>query len=91
MTKADLISIIQSKAGLETKAAAGKALDATLEAIGESLANGDAITLVGFGTFKVSERAARTGRNPRTGQEIQIPAAKTVKFSPGKRLKDAIG
>lgn len=90
MTKADLISIIQSKAGLDTKVAAGKALDATLEALGEALANGDAITLVGFGTFKVSERAARTGRNPRTGQEIQIPAAKTVKFSPGKRLKDAV-
>jgi DNA-binding protein HU-beta len=90
MTKADLISIIQSKAGLDTKAAAGKALDATLEALGEALANGEAITLVGFGTFKVSERAARTGRNPRTGQEIQIPAAKTVKFSPGKRLKDAV-
>ncbi len=90
MTKADLINIIQSKAGLDTKAAAGKALDATLEALGEALANGDAITLVGFGTFKVSERAARTGRNPRTGQEIQIPAAKTVKFSPGKRLKDAV-
>ncbi len=90
MTKADLINIIQSKAGLETKAAAGKALDATLDAISEALAGGDAITLVGFGTFKVSERAARTGRNPRTGEEIQIPAAKTVKFTPGKRLKDAV-
>lgn len=90
MTKADLIGIIQSKAGLETKAAAGKALDATLEAISDSLSKGDDITLVGFGTFKVSQRAARTGRNPRTGEEIQIPAAKTVKFAPGKRLKDAV-
>lgn len=90
MTKADLIGIIQNKAGLETKAAAGKALDATLEAITDALAQGDAITLVGFGTFKSSERAARTGRNPRTGQEIQIPAAKTVKFTPGKSLKDAV-
>jgi len=90
MTKADLISTIQTKAGLETKAAASKALDATLEAITDALAQGDSLTLVGFGTFKSSERAARTGRNPRTGQEIQIPAAKTVKFTPGKRLKDAV-
>lgn len=90
MTKADLISIIQTKAGLETKAAASKALDATLEAITDALAAGDSLTLVGFGTFKTSERAARTGRNPRTGQEIQIPAAKTVKFTPGKSLKEAV-
>ena len=90
MTKADLISIIQTKAGLETKAAAGKALDATLEAITEALAQGDAITLVGFGTVQATERAERTGRNPRTGEEITIPAAKTVKFAPGKHLKDAV-
>lgn len=90
MTKADLINTIQTKAGLETKAAASKALDATLEAITDALAAGDSLTLVGFGTFKTSERAARTGRNPRTGQEIQIPAAKTVKFTPGKSLKEAV-
>ncbi len=90
MTKTDLIGIIQLKAGLETKAAAGKALDATLEAIVDALAQDETITLVGFGTFKASERAARTGRNPRTGEEIQIPAAKTVKFAPGKGLKDAV-
>ncbi len=90
MTKAELISKIQEKAGLESKAAAGKALDATLEAISDALAGGDSVALVGFGTFKVAERAARTGRNPQTGKEIQIPASKTVKFSVGKNLKDAV-
>jgi DNA-binding protein HU-beta len=90
MTKADLIAKIQTKAGLETKALASKVLDATLDAIKEALVDGDAVTLVGFGAFKVSERAARTGRNPQTGKEIKIPASKSVKFSVGKGLKDAV-
>lgn len=90
MTKTELIAKIYEKAGLDSKALAGKALDATLQSIQEALAGGDSVTLVGFGTFKVSERAARTGRNPQTGAEIQIPASKAVKFSVGKALKDAV-
>lgn len=90
MTKAELIAKIQEKAGLESKAAAGKALDALIDSITEALAAGESIALVGFGTFKVAERAARTGRNPQTGAEIQIPASKIVKFSVGKTLKEAV-
>ncbi len=90
MTKAELIAKIQEKAGLESKAAAGKALDALIESITEALASGESIALVGFGTFKVTERAARTGRNPQTGAEIQIPASKIVKFTVGKTLKEAV-
>ncbi len=90
MTKAELIAKIQEKAGLESKAAAGKALDALIESITEALSAGESIALVGFGTFKVSERAARTGRNPQTGAEIQIPASKVVKFTVGKTLKEAV-
>ncbi len=90
MTKAELIAKIQEKAGLESKAAAGKALDALIDSITEALADGESIALVGFGTFKVSERAARTGRNPQTGAEIQIPASKVVKFTVGKTLKEAV-
>ncbi len=90
MTKADLIDKIQSKADLDTKAAAGKALEAILEAFTEVLVADESITLVGFGTFRVAHRAARNGRNPRSGKEIQIPASKTVKFTVGKNLKDAV-
>lgn len=90
MTKADLIAKIQEKAGLGSKAAAGKALDALLEAIQDALAGGDSVTLVGFGSFKVVKRAARKGRNPQTGAEIDIPASKAVKFSVGKALKEAV-
>ena len=90
MAKADLIEKVRVKAGMDTKASAGKALDAVLDVIKESLADGETVTLTGFGSFKVSERAARTGRNPQTGKEIQIPASKSVKFSVGKTLKDAV-
>lgn len=89
MTKAELIEKIASGAEL-SKADAGRALDATLDAIKAGLKKGQKITLVGFGTFSVSKRKARKGRNPRTGQEIKIPAAKIPKFTAGKSLKDAV-
>lgn len=89
MTKADLISKVASKAEL-TKAEAAKAIDATIEAIKEALKKNEKVTLVGFGSFYVSKRKARKGRNPRTGQEIKIPATKVPKFTAGKALKDAV-
>lgn len=89
MTKAELVSQIASKADL-TKAEAAKALDATIEAITEALKKGEKVTLVGFGSFYVFKRKARKGRNPRTGQEIKIPATKVPKFTPGKSLKEAV-
>lgn len=89
MTKAELIEKIASGAEL-SKADAGRALDAALGAIKAGLKKGQKITLVGFGTFSVSKRKARKGRNPRTGQEIKIPAAKIPKFTAGKSLKDAV-
>jgi len=89
VNKSELIESVARSADI-SKAAAEKALDGALEAITASLKNGAAVTLVGFGTFKVTERAARTGRNPRTGEEISIKAAKVPKFSAGKALKDAV-
>ena len=89
MNKSELIDAIAQKGGL-TKVDAGKALDATLEAIGEALKAGDTVTLVGFGSFSVKERAARTGRNPKTGEELQIPASKVPSFKAGKGLKDNV-
>jgi len=89
MTKADLVGKIAEKIGL-TKANAERALNAFIEAVEESLVGEGKITLTGFGTFMVDERKARTGRNPRTGAEITIPASKVVKFRPGKLLKDAV-
>ena len=89
MNKSELIDAIATSADL-SKAAASNALDATLTAIEEALAKGDQVTLVGFGTFSVKERAARTGRNPQTGEEIQISAAKVPSFKAGKGLKDAV-
>lgn len=89
MNKAELISSIAEKSGL-TKADAGKALDALLESVTEGLTSGDRIALVGFGSWTVEERKARTGRNPRTGEEIQIPAKKVVKFKAGAGLTDAV-
>lgn len=89
MNKTELIEHISAKADL-SKADAGRALDAFIDAVKVTLKNNDAVTLVGFGTFDVSERAARTGRNPRTGEEIKIKAAKVPKFRPGKALKDAV-
>lgn len=89
MTKAELIDKIASGAGL-SKADASRALDATLDAVKASLKKGQKVTLVGFGTFSVSKRKARKGRNPKTGQVINIPASKSPKFSAGKAFKDAV-
>jgi DNA-binding protein HU-beta len=89
MTKADLVVKIAEKTGL-TKANAERALNAFLESVESTLVTDGKLTLTGFGTFMVDERKARTGRNPRTGAEIKIPASKVVKFRPGKLLKDAI-
>ncbi len=89
MTKADLVNAMAEKASL-SKADAEKALKAFSDAITDALKAGDKVALVGFGTFSVGERAARTGQNPQTGEKIQIPAAKTPKFKPGKALKDAV-
>jgi len=90
MTKAELVEKIHAKSGLPTKAKSEAALEATLEAITECLSKGDSITLTGFGSFKVNKRAARKGRNPRTGEEIQIAPCSVVKFTPGKNLKDSV-
>jgi len=89
MNKAELIEAIASKADL-TKADAKKALDAFIESTTKSLKKGDRVALVGFGSFSVAKRAARTGRNPKTGQEMQIPAKKVVKFKPGADLADSV-
>ncbi|MBP7507235.1 MAG: HU family DNA-binding protein [Prolixibacteraceae bacterium] len=89
MNKAQLIDAIAAKADL-TKADAKKALDAFIEATGEALKSGDRVALVGFGSFSVAKRSARTGRNPQTGKEITIPAKAVVKFKPGSELSDSI-
>ena len=89
MKKVELVEAVAEKAGL-TKADATRAIDATFEAITDALANGDKITLVGFGTFSVSKRAAREGRNPRTGETVQIAARNAVSFKAGSALKDAV-
>ncbi|KVN33325.1 DNA-binding protein HU [Burkholderia pyrrocinia] len=89
MNKADLINHIAADTGL-TKADSGRALDATLEGITKTLRKGDTVTLTGFGVFSVGKRAARTGRNPATGDEIKIPASNAPKFKAGKGLKDAV-
>jgi len=89
MNKSELISSIAETADL-TKADAGRALDATISAITGSLKSGEPVTLIGFGTFEVRDRAARTGRNPRTGEAIQIKASKNPAFKAGKALKDAV-
>ena len=89
MNKSELIEAVAGAADL-TKADAGRAIDATVEAITKTLSKGDSIALIGFGTFSISHRAARQGRNPRTGETIQIKAAKLPKFKAGKALKDAV-
>ena len=89
MTKADLVNSIAEKAGL-SKADAEKALKAFTDAVTDALKAGEKVSLVGFGTFSVGDRAARTGQNPQTGAKIQIPAAKVPKFKAGKALKDSI-
>ena len=85
MNKAELIAKIADDAEI-TKTQANTALDSFIEAVTKTLKGGGKVTLVGFGTFSVSERAARTGRNPRTGKEIKISAKKVVRFKPGKEL-----
>jgi DNA-binding protein HU-beta len=89
MTKADLIEAVAREAKI-TKAAAAQAIDSITDTITKDLKKGGRITLTGFGTFSVANRKARTGRNPRTGQEIRIPASRTAKFTPGKALKEAV-
>jgi DNA-binding protein HU-beta len=89
VNKSELIDQIAARAEL-SKTAAGKALDAAIAAVKEALQQDDSVTLVGFGTFLVGERQARTGRNPRTGKSIKIQGAKVPKFRPGKALKDAV-
>jgi DNA-binding protein HU-beta len=89
MNKSELINAIAEQANL-SKADAGRSLDALIKTIETTLKSGDSIALVGFGTFAVKERAERTGRNPQTGQEITIAAAKVPSFKPGKSLKDAV-
>ena len=89
MNKQELIENMAASADI-TKAAAGRALDAMIDSVTGALKQGDSVVLVGFGTFYVRDRAARTGRNPQTGEEIQIKAAKVPAFKAGKALKDAV-
>lgn len=89
MNKSELIEAIAASADIP-KAAASRALDAMIDSVTESLQKGDSVALVGFGTFTVKERAARTGRNPQTGQPIDISAAKVPTFKAGKALKDSV-
>lgn len=89
MNKTELIDVIADSADI-SKASASRALDAVIEGITDALKKDDTVTLVGFGTFSVRQREARTGRNPRTGEEIQIKASKVPGFKAGKALKDAI-
>jgi DNA-binding protein HU-beta len=89
MNKAQLIDAIAAGAGL-SKADAKKALDAFINATTDTLKSGDRVALIGFGTFSVSERGARTGRNPQTGKEIKIPSKKVVKFKAGADLADSV-
>ena len=89
MNKTELVDQIATAADI-SKAAAGRALDAAVDAIKDALKNGDTVNLIGFGTFYVGERAARTGRNPKTGDTINIGASKNPAFKAGKALKDAV-
>ncbi|AUH50959.1 MULTISPECIES: HU family DNA-binding protein [Chromobacterium] len=89
MNKSELIDAIAAEADI-SKAAAAKALDGMVAAVTDALKKGDTVTLVGFGTFYVGERAERSGRNPKTGATIKIPAARSPKFRAGKALKDAL-
>jgi DNA-binding protein HU-beta len=89
VNKIELIEHVAKQADI-SKAAAGRALEAVVGGIRSSLKKGNSVTLVGFGTFSIGKRAARTGRNPRTGAAIKIKAAKVPKFRPGKALKDAL-
>ena len=89
MNKTELVDSIAKKSGL-TKKDSEAALSAFIDAVSKALKKGDRVQLVGFGTFEVSKRAARTGKNPQTGEQIKIPAAKLPKFKAGKALKDLV-
>jgi DNA-binding protein HU-beta len=89
MNKADLINSISEKTGL-TKSKSNEVIDAFLESITDSLSDGDKVTLVGFGTFTTSQRDARKGRNPKTGESIDIPAKKVARFKPGSDLTKSV-
>lgn len=89
MNKGELVEQVSNWTGL-TKKASREAVDAIASVITDTLARGEKVTLVGFGTFKVMQRKARTGKNPQTGQSIQIPAKKVPRFRPGKDLKDRV-
>ena len=89
MNKSELVDLIATRADI-SKSSAGDALEAVLDGITGSLASGNSVTLVGFGTYSVSHRKAREGRNPRTGETIQIKASNVAKFKAGKALKDAL-
>jgi len=89
MNKSTLVDFIASKTGL-TKKAAADALEAFMDAVMSNVAKGDSVTLTGFGTFRASQRAARTGRNPQTGETIKIPARTVPVFRPGKEFKDMV-
>ncbi len=89
MNKSELVQKVAETADIQ-KSVAAKAIDAVIESIKDSLKEGDTVTLIGFGTFTVRERSARTGRNPRTGDPIEIKEAKVPVFKPGKALKDAV-
>ena len=90
MNKMDLVNSVAEKTDM-TKKDAEKVINAVFEGINNALAKGDKVQLVGFGTFEVKERAARIGRNPRTGEEISIPATRVPSFKPGKSLREAVG
>lgn len=90
MNKGQLIDKVASEASL-TKAQAGTALNAFMDAVRDALQSGDKVTLVGFGTFSVGSRSARTARNPKTGASIQVEAKKVVKFKAGKELEEVVG
>ncbi|MBZ0157030.1 MAG: HU family DNA-binding protein [Alphaproteobacteria bacterium] len=89
MTKTELIDKMSKEANI-SKAAAGKALESLIDGVKKTLKKGNKVTLVGFGTFSVSKRKARKGRNPRTGEVIKIKASKAPKFTAGKAFKDAV-
>ena len=89
MNKQELIDAVADEAGVE-KSSAAETIDAVLATVSKTVAAGESVQLIGFGTFATGARAARSGRNPKTGETIEIPAAKTVKFTAGKAFKDAV-
>jgi len=89
LNKQELIDAVADEAGVE-KSSAAETIDAVLATVSKTVAAGESVQLIGFGTFATGARAARSGRNPKTGETIEIPAAKTVKFTAGKAFKDAV-